>query len=320
MDESTTYDVVVIGGGPAGLNGALMLARSRRHVVVVDSGEPRNAPADGIHGLLGHDGTPPPRLLELGRAEVRRYGGQVVDGRVTRAARDPEGFLVELEDGSSLQTRRLLVTAGVVDELPGIPGLREHWGHDVLHCPYCHGWEVRDRAIGVLASGPNSVHQALLFRQLSDDVMYFAHRMAPEEEQARQLAARAIRIVDGEVSSLDVSDGRLAGVRMSDGSVIRRDVLVVSTRLVPRAAFLSDLGLSATEHPSGLGEHIQVGPSGQTQVPGVWAAGNITDPAAQVGGSAAAGALAAIRINSDLVAEDTARAVALHGARTPPPR
>lgn len=303
------YDAIVIGGGPAGLSGALVLARSRRSVVVVDSGEPRNAPADGIHGLLGHDGTAPPQLLERGRAEVLGYGGEVLEGRVVRAVRDGDGFVVGLADGRSLSARRLLVTTGVVDELPDIPGVRELWGRDVLHCPYCHGWEVRDRAIGVLASGPKSVHQALLFRQLSDDVVYFAHTLPPEEEQAEELTARSIEIVDGEVASLEVAGGHLAGVRLSGGTLIQREALVISPRLTARAAFLAGLGLAPAEHPSGLGEHVEVDATGQTEVPGVWAAGNLTDPVAQVGGSAAAGALAAGRINADLVAEDTARAV-----------
>lgn len=314
MAAEPTHDVVVIGGGPAGLNGALVLARSRRRVIVVDTGEPRNAPADGIHGLLGHDGTPPPQLLERGRAEVRGYGGQIRDGRVIRATQDGGTFVVELEDGGSLRARRLLVTTGVVDELPDIPGLRERWGRDVLHCPYCHGWEVRDQAIGVVATGPNSVHQALLFRQLSDDVVYFGHKMPPDEEQTQQLDARSIEIVEGEVVSVEVGDGRLTGARLADGRVIARDVVVVSTRLTARATFLSELGLTPKEHPSGLGEHVDVDPTGRTEVAGIWAAGNITDPTAQVGGSAAAGALAAIKINADLVDEDTSRALRSHNA------
>ena len=167
-DLSSSYDVVVVGGGAAGLNGALMLARSRRSVVVIDAGQPRNAPADGVHGLLARDGMPPAELLERGRAEVRSYGGAVVAGTVTTIDRLPTGFTVGLADGRTVSARRLLVTTGVVDELPEIPGLRERWGRDVIHCPYCHGWEVRDRAIGVLASSPMVAHQALLFRQLSD--------------------------------------------------------------------------------------------------------------------------------------------------------
>ena len=163
----TRYDVVVIGGGAAGLNGALMLARSRRSVLVVDAGAPRNAPASGVHGLLGREGTPPGELLATGRAEVRGYGGRVETGEVTGGAADGGGFAVTLADGRRVRARRLLVTTGLTDELPDVPGLRERWGREVLHCPYCHGWEVRDQAIGVLASGPMSVHQALLFRQLS---------------------------------------------------------------------------------------------------------------------------------------------------------
>lgn len=303
------YDVVVIGGGPAGLNGALMLARSRRSVVVVDAGAPRNSRAAGVHGLLGHDGIPPAELIERGRAEVRRYGGQVAEGEVIRTSRDGDNFIVGLADGKSVRARRLLITSGLVDELPDLPGVRERWGRDVLHCPYCHGWEVRDNSIGVLASGPNSTHQALLFRQLSDDVMYFTHTMPPDDEQAEQLVSRGIRVVNGEVASLEVEDDRLTGVRLSDGVVVDREALVVSTRMVARAGFLADLGLKPTEHPSGLGEHINVDPTGHTDVPGVWAAGNVTDPAAQVGGSAAAGAWAGARINADLVAEETGRAV-----------
>ena len=298
------YEVAVIGGGPAGLNAGLVLARSRRAVLVLDSGAPRNSPADGVHGLLGHDGLPPAQLLERGRTEVRSYGGHVVSGDVTRASLRADGFDLHLADGRSVETSRLLVTTGVVDELPKIGGLQDRWGRDILHCPYCHGWEVRDKAIGVLGSGPNSAHQALLFRQLSENVTYFTHMVPPDDDQTRDLTAREIRIVDGDVTSLAVNDDRLSGVRLSDGTVIGCEVLVVSTRLVARAGFLADLGLKPSEHPSGLGEYILVDQAGQTEVPGVWAAGNVTDPAAQVGSSAAAGAAAAMRINADLVAEE----------------
>ncbi|MGI5350768.1 NAD(P)/FAD-dependent oxidoreductase [Streptomyces sp. CA-250714] len=325
------YDVVVVGGGAAGLNGALMLARARRSVVVIDAGDPRNAPAEGVHGLLGHDGIPPARLLERGRAEVRRYGGQIVPGRVARVireqagapaaheqpvptpAREEDGFVVALADGRTVRARRLLVAAGVVDELPRVPGLRERWGRDVLHCPYCHGWEVRDRAVGVLASGPMTVHQALLFRQWSADVTVFSHTMpAPAGAEAEQLAARGIRVVDGEVAALEIVADRLAGVRLADGTLVSREVLVVAPRMTARAAFLAPLGLRPVEHPMGVGEHLAADPTGRTDVPGVWVAGNVTELAAQVGNAAAAGAVAATQINADLVAEETRQAVAAH--------
>jgi thioredoxin reductase len=305
------YDVVVTGGGAAGLNGALQLARSRRSVLVVDAGQQRNRPAQAVHGLLGHDGVPPAELLARGRDEVRGYGGQVVAGEVAAVGGDVDaGFTVTLGDGRGVRARRLLVTSGLADELPDLPGLRERWGRDVLHCPYCHGWEVRDQSIGVLAGGPRSVHQALLFRQLSDDIVYFSDRTVLDGEAAARLAARGIRVVDGEVAAVVTADDRLTGVRLADGSVIARQALAVAGRMTARAGFLAGLGLKASEHPGGMGAHIPVDPAGRTEVPGVWAAGNVTDLGAQVGAAAAAGALAGAVINADLVEEETRRAVA----------
>jgi thioredoxin reductase len=303
--------VVVIGGGAAGLSGALMVARSRRSVLVIDAGAPRNAPAAAVHGLLARDGTPPAELLDRGRAEVRSYGGQLITGQVSTARQDRDGFAVTLADGRMARARRLLVATGLTDELPDIPGLRERWGRDVVHCPYCHGWEVRDQAIGVLASGPTAVHQALLFRQLSDDVVLLSHTMPqPEGQEADQLAALGIAVVPGEVVAVQINEDRLTGVRLADGTVLARQALAVAPRMTARAGFLADLGLKPTAHPLGIGEYIAAGPAGLTEVPGVWVAGNVTDLGAQVGGAAAAGALAGAAINMDLVAEDAARAAA----------
>lgn len=318
MDEFVDgYDVVVVGGGPAGLNGALMLARSRRSVAVIDAGAPRNAPADAMHGVLGHDGLPPHELLERGRAEVRSYGGHIVNGEVASATREHGTFVVTLADERRTRARRLLVTTGLIDELPAVPGLEELWGHDVLHCPYCHGWEVRDKAIGILATSPRSMHLAQLFRQLSDDITYFAHTTPPSAEESEQLAARGIRVVDGRVTAVEALDGHLAGVRVERSEYVACQALVVVPRMVARAGFLEDLGLSPSLHASGLGEHIPADATGRTDVPGVWAAGNVTDLAAQVGTSAAAGAFAAAQINADLAVEDTAKAVAAYRTRVP---
>ena len=317
MTSAQQYDVVVIGGGAAGLSGGVALARSRRTVLVVDAGQPRNAPADGVHNYLGRENAPPADLLADGRAELARYGGEVVSGVATAARREDDGtFRVALDGGRSVAARRLLVATGLVDELPELPGLAERWGRDVLHCPYCHGWEVRDQAIGILATGPNAMHQALLFRQLSEDVVFFRHT-GPElpEEQAEQLAALGVRLVDGEVSGLEVTDDRLTGVRLATGEVIPRSALVVAPRFTARAGVLESLGLPSVDQEIGghvVGSAVPADPTGATSMPGVWVAGNVADMSAQVVVAAAAGMRAGAMINADLVAEDARRAVEAH--------
>jgi thioredoxin reductase len=314
--DSVKYDVVVVGGGAAGLSGALTLGRARRRVLVVDAGEPRNAPASGVHGYLTRDGARPAALLEAGREEARRYGARVIDGRVASAERVEDGFAVELEDGRRFGARRLLVATGLVDELPDVAGVRERWGRDVLHCPYCHGWECRDEPIGVLGSGPMAVHLALLFRQWTPDLTLFVHAAPrPSEEEAEKLAARGITAVEGEVASLVVVEDRLAGVRMGNGELFALRALAVTPRAVARAGMLSGLGLEATEHPMGVGERVEADAMGLTAVPGVWVAGNATEPMAWVVRAAEAGVRAGAAINNDLVAEDTDRAVAACRAR-----
>jgi thioredoxin reductase/SAM-dependent methyltransferase len=304
------FDVAVIGGGAAGLSAAVVLARVRRSVIVIDAGSPRNAPASGVHGFLSRDGISPAELVETGRKEVSHYGGLVFHGEAQAAHRSADGFEVTLNDGRVVTARRLLVSTGLVDELPDVTGVRQRWGRDVVHCPYCHGWEVRDQAIGVLGTGPKAVHQTLLFRQLTSDLVLFTHT-APTltDEQAEQLAALGVRVVTGIVDSVEVADDRITGVRLSDGTVIARQAVAVSPRFVASSEVLATLGLHPTAHPTGHGAFIAADPTGLTEVPGVWVAGNVTNPMAQVITAAAEGVSAAAAINMDLIAEDTQRAV-----------
>lgn len=308
-------DVVVIGGGAAGLNGALMLARSRRSVIVIDSGSPRNAPAEGIHGLLGREGMRPLELLRLGRTEIEGYGGRIVHGSVDGVTAtddsDLTSYTVTLADGSRLQARRLLIATGITDVLPAIPGLRENWGRGVVHCPYCHGWEVRDRAVGVLMTGPASVHQALLFRQLTDDLTLFTNAHELDADSRLRLAARVVRVVESPVAAVESDDSGVTGVRLADGSIVEREAIAVSSFAEPRVEGLDGLGLTLEDLPGGMGRRVLSGQAGSTEVPGVWVAGNVTDPMAQVGASAAAGAMAGAQINYDLVMEETEAALAV---------
>ena len=312
------YDVVIIGGGSAGLAAALALSRARRAVLVVDEGAPRNASASHVHNYLGRESTPPHELMGIARDEVTSYGAQMVSGTVASARRSSgdHGFRVELEDGSEVTARRVLLATGLTDELPDVPGVAERWGRDVLHCPYCHGWEVRDQAIGVLASGPLSVHQALLFRQWSDDVtLLLLSSPPPSDTESEQLAARGITVVEGEVERLEVRNDRLVGARLRSGLLVPVQAIVVAPFFRARTDVLETLGLAASEMRMGehvIATYVDSDANGATAVPGVWVAGNVADPKAQVITSAAGGLAAAAAINADLVSEDTELAVAAY--------
>jgi len=333
-------DVVVIGGGAAGLAAAMSLGRSRRTVRVLDAGEPRNATSPHAHNLLTRDGAPPAGLLAAGRAEVARYGVEVVTARVAAvrvvdaqaqavevqtaevqtaeeaqppgpddATREPR-FDVVTADGATHRARRLVLATGMRDELPDVPGLADRWGRDALHCPYCHGWEVRDRALAVLATGPRAVHLALLVRQLSADVTLLLHdAFEPSTDEWADLVARDVRVRPGRVTGVRVDDDALTGLVL-DGDVVPCDAVFVGSRAVLDDV-VDGLGLATTSLDvlgEDLGRAVTVGPTGATSVPGVWAAGNVTGPHHALASSIAAGSLAGAHVNASLVTSDVARA------------
>ncbi|WP_432562472.1 NAD(P)/FAD-dependent oxidoreductase [Kineococcus sp. SYSU DK003] len=310
--NANSYDVVVVGGGAAGLSAAVALGRARRTVLVLDAGKPRNAPAHGVHNFLTRDGLAPADLQRLGAQEVVRYGGQVLRASAHGATRTEEGFTVQTDLGE-FRSRRLVVATGLVDELPAVPGLAERWGRDVVHCPYCHGFEVADQAIGVVGANPLSSHGAWLFRQWSADLVYFTHT-GPQlpAERREELLARGVRIVDGEIAEVVTKDDVLTGVRLADGTVVDRQALVVSAPVRVSSPVLDALGLAkepvvllGTE----IGDRYPSGPGGTTSVPGLHLAGNVTDPQAQVVTAAGAGLMAGAAVNADLIAAETAAAV-----------
>ena len=299
------FDVVVVGGGAAGLSAALVLSRARRRVLVVDAAQPRNAPAHHMQGFLSRDGMPPAHLLEEGRREVEGYGTKIRRGTVTDLVPcGDKGFMALLEDRTRVTARRLLVTTGLRDELPDVPGLRERWARDVLHCPYCHGWEVRDQQLGILWNGPDSVRYAQTVRQWTHDAVLFAPAGTLTHADRSRLVARAIGIVEGEIAGLVVEDDRLRWVELADGRRVPRDALFVPPRFVPNDDLLTSLGCALDEQG-----WVVVGPQGATSVPGVWVAGNVANPRAQVVTAAGEGSAAAIALNADLVEEDVRDAV-----------
>ena len=352
---SDSYDVVIIGGGPAGLSAGLTLSRARRRVLVVDAGQPRNARAAHAHNYLGREGVPPLELLAIGRDEVAGYGGEVRSGTVTAVRRldarggavgtgndsvdgaraladdDPadraraegangRGFRVTVADDtgdSTVDARRVLLATGIVDDLPPIPGVAQRWGRDVLHCPYCHGWEARGKHIGIIGAGPGSIHQALLWRQWSDDIVLFTNDVVPLTDVDRmKLAARGIAVVAGKVARLVVADDALAGVELAGETVVAVEFAVVLPIAHADDSIVATLGLHAVEQRMGdqlMGSVLpRTGVPGATDVPGVWVVGNVGDLRAQVIVAAADGVMIGAQINFDLVEEDIARAVAAY--------
>jgi thioredoxin reductase len=303
--NTTTFDIAVIGGGAAGLSAALVLSRARRRVIVIDAGSPRNAPAAHMQGFLSRDGLPPSELLTIGREEVQAYGGLLYDGTVNGIVNNgANGFDVELSDGHVISARRLLVATGLRDELPDIPGLHERWARDVLHCPYCHGYEVRDRKLGVFGGSPAAVRYAQIVRQWSEDVVYFTPPETLVPSERIQLTARGIAIAEGNAQRILVEGDRLTGVELDGGRTVACEALFVPPRFVPQNDLL--VGLGCELDPVGWPATDE---TGLTSVPGVWVAGNIANPRAQVVTAAGEGSAAAIAINADLVEEDVRTAI-----------
>ena len=306
--EAELWDSIIIGGGPAGLSAALAMGRSLRRTVVVDTGQPRNRFAAHMHTVLGHEGIPPQELLARGRTEVAQYGGILHHGSVreVRESTNTTGvrtLMVGLEDGLVLRTRSVIAATGVRDQLPPIPGLAERWGTAVLHCPYCHGWEVRGQRLGVLASGPMAVHQAQLLRQWSDQLTFFSAAAEPlDDALARRLQTRGVVIEPSPVAEVLGTDKLVTGVLLQDGRQIEVDALFTAGELRPHDQYLAALDLERTEQP--WGSFLSSDFTGQTSHERIWAPGNISQPAANVPMAISAGTLAGTAANMALVAED----------------
>jgi thioredoxin reductase len=300
-------DVAVIGGSAAGLAAALQLGRQRRSVIVVDAGEPRNAPAARMHSYLGREGLPPSELMAVGREEVRSYGGEVVAGRAVSVTRTDKGrFCVELAGGHAILARRVLAATGLVDDLPDIEGLAEHWGGDVIHCPFCHGFEVRDRRIVQIVTHRMGLHPSGLFRQLTARLVIVLHEPVDVDgEELDALEAGGVEVVRGRVARIvSGADGHVAAVELTDGRCIDADAVAVGPRYTVRAEPFAALGLRPSPHPSGLGDYVETDETGATPVPGLYAAGNVADPSQQVLQAAANGSRVGAMISFSLAHDD----------------
>jgi len=304
MAES--WDCVVVGGGAAGLSAALVLGRARRRTLVVDDGKQSNLAASGIGGLLGHDGRPPTELYEMGRQELAAYPSvEVRTGTVIGGVRDDDGFVLELGDGRRERTRRVLLATGMQYRPPEIPGLAALWGRSVFHCPFCHGWEVRDQPLAVLGRGDRAVHQALLLRGWSDDIVVLTNGPAEFSDDDRAcLAAADVAIDERAVVELVSENGELAAIAFGDGERLQRRGLLVATTLHQRSSLADDLGADQSDATPIAADPVDVDALMRTTSAGVFAAGDLSVPMPQVAAAIAAGSLAATAVVQSLLTDD----------------
>jgi thioredoxin reductase len=307
------WDCIVVGGGAAGLSAALVLGRARRRTLLVDAGEPSNLPAEGIGGLLGHDGRPPAELYAMGRAELGAYPTvEVRDGTVDGGERVDGGFALDISGGGRELTRRVILATGMDYRRPDLPGLAQLWGRSVFHCPFCHGWEMRDKALGVLGGGPGGLHRSLLLRGWSEDVVLLSDG-PPELEPGdlQRLSAAGVEVDERPVARLIARDGALAAVEFADGSTRAREGLLVPVTVAQRSPLAAQLGAEPAEPGPVAVDALVVDTMFRTTAEGVSAAGDVSAQMQQVAGAISAGSLAAAGVVQGLMAED-------HGLAAPP--
>ncbi len=300
----TNWDCIVVGAGAAGLSAALVLGRARQRTLVVDAGGQSNSAAEGIGGLLGHDGRPPAELYAAGRDELAAYptvelrSGEVVDGE-----RHDTGFVLELADGAREASRRVLLATGMDYRFPALAGIAERWGRSVFHCPFCHGWEVRDQPLAVLDRGAEGAQRALLLRFWSDDVTLLADGPAElDAEDAERLRAAGVAVDERRVAGLRGPGSELTGVAFAGGEERPCRGLLVPVTLHQRSALAERLD-AATVPGRIAADAVEVDPAFHTSVPGLLAAGDASAQMPSVANAIAAGSTAAAMIVQDLMAE-----------------
>ncbi|VWB67132.1 thioredoxin reductase [Burkholderia arboris] len=297
----THHEVIVVGGSFAGLSAAMQLARARRRVLVIDAGRPRNRFAEHAHGFFGQDGKPPAQIVAEATAQLAAYPTvQLIEGEARTAERDANGrFHVTLADGGRASADRLILATGIRDELPALPGLAERWGVSVLHCPYCHGYEVSGQRLGVLATHPLSVHQAILIPDWGPTTWFTQGVVEENDEEAALLAARGVRIARSPVVEILGDAPRIDALRLADGQIVPVEALFIGARTDMASDLAQQLGCAFDEGP--LGTAIRVDTWKQTSVAGVYAAGDASSLMTNATFASASGVAAGVGAHRSLI-------------------
>lgn len=287
------HDVIIVGGSFAGLTAAMQLGRARRRVAVLDTGLNRNRYAEHAHNILGHDGTPPGDLLTAARAQVAHYSTvELVNAKAIAVSGDPDDFVVNTDDGSAVSGRRIILSYGIVDEFPAIPGFAECWGKTVIHCPFCHGYEVAGTRWGLVYSSPMSLHGPALYANWTDDITLFLDGHDLIDEERHKLDQRGVKIIDAKLAEIHHTGGRISGVSTTDGTTVALEALYAHPRNRPSADLHTQLGLEMKDTPTG--SMVVVGDMQATSRPGIYAAGDLAMPMHSVTFASNSGSLAAM--------------------------
>lgn len=286
-------DVIIIGGSFAGLTAAMQLGRARRKVTVLDTGLNRNRYADHAHNIFGHDGTPPSDLLATARGQLAQYDTvKLVSGRAETVSGEPDDFTVRTAQGQSFSARRLILAYGIVDQFPPVPGFAESWGKTVIHCPFCHGFEVAGKSWGLLYSSPMSLHAPALYANWTDDITLILDGNEIIDAERHKLEKRGVRIVDGRLKTIQHENGHLESVTMEDGTELPLSALYAHPQNRPSATLHEQLGLDTKSTPTGT--MIEVGDMQATSKPGIYAAGDLSMPMHSITFATNSGSLAAM--------------------------
>jgi thioredoxin reductase len=270
-------DVIIIGGSFAGLAAALQLGRARRKVTVLDTGLPRNRFAGHSHGLLGHDHKPPLNILAEARQQLARYPTiKLVNARADSISGTIDDFSVVTGDGESFRARRLILSYGIVDQMPDIPGFAESWGTSIVPCPYCDGFEVAGQRWGLIWSGPQSHNSVRLFQHWTDTLTVFANGQEIAPDVQADLARRNIPVVDGRITGIIRQGNHSATVNLDGGPGVAVDILFTNPRNKPSASLHESLGLATVNTPTGIA--LKVDERRETSIPGIYAAGDLVNP------------------------------------------
>ncbi|WP_064707327.1 NAD(P)/FAD-dependent oxidoreductase [Rhizobium bangladeshense] len=295
-----SYEVIVIGGNFAGLSAAMQLTRARRRVLLVDAGAPRNRFSLASHGFLGQDGRAPVAIMGEGKRQLSLYPNITLrDGKVSRAQKEGDEFVVTIEGGGEERAARLILATGVSDTLPDILGLRERWGRSALHCPYCHGYEVSGGELGILANHPHSAHSAMMFPDWGATTFFTQVLFEPDEEQLARLTARGVRIERSPVVELLGDSPKLQAVRLADGRTVPLDAIFVAPKTAMASPIAEQLGCAFDDGP--FGPVIRTGENKETSVKGIFAAGDAASSMHNATLASASGVLAGVHCHQSMV-------------------